>query len=183
MATLQCIHYPLSVEYIRCQNPMNQVFKIIPASAKALWLLGLFALIMTAVICLMGYIAYSSRHTQLELSNTELRITGDLYGRSIPVTSLIVDRSQKIDMNRDSVYQPTRRINGTGLPGYRSGWFKLRNGEKALLFVTQSRDVVYLFTSCTKVLILSFETINKHSFLSIVREIRIYSLRRQALFV
>ncbi|MDJ0676315.1 MAG: PH domain-containing protein [Calothrix sp. MO_167.B42] len=126
---------------------MNQVFKIIPAPAKALWLLGLFALIMAAVICLMGYVAYSSRHIQFELSNTELRIKGGLYGRSIPVKSLIVDRSQKIDINRDSVYHPTRRTNGTGLPGYRSGWFKLRNGEKALLFVTQSRDVVYLPTT------------------------------------
>lgn len=126
---------------------MNQVFKIIPAPAKALWLLGLFALIMAAVICLMGYVAYSSRHIQFELSDTELRIKGGLYGRSIPVKSLIVDRSQKIDMNRDSVYHPTRRTNGTGLPGYRSGWFKLRNGEKALLFVTQSRDVVYLPTT------------------------------------
>jgi len=126
---------------------MNQVFKIIPASAKALWPLGLFALIMAAVICLMGYIAYSSRYTQFELSSTELRIAGDIYGRSIPITSLIIDRSQKIDMNRDSVYQPTRRINGTGLPGYRSGWFKLCNGEKALLFVTQSHNVVYLPTT------------------------------------
>ncbi len=126
---------------------MAEVFKIVPAPAKALWLLGLFSLIMVAVICLMGYVAYSSRHIQFELSNVELRIKGGLYGRSIPITSLIVHRSQKIDMNKDSAYQPTRRTNGTGLPGYRSGWFKLRNGEKALLFVTEPRDVIYLPTN------------------------------------
>ncbi|MDJ0615870.1 MAG: PH domain-containing protein [Calothrix sp. MO_192.B10] len=126
---------------------MPEVFKIIPAPAKALWLLGLFALIMTAVICLMGYAAYSCRHVQFELSNTELRIKGDIYGRNIPITSLVVNQSHKVDINRGSAYQPTRRTNGISLPGYRSGWFKLHNGEKALLFVTEPHNVVYLPTT------------------------------------
>ncbi|MDJ0797130.1 MAG: PH domain-containing protein [Calothrix sp. MO_167.B12] len=140
---------------------MNEVFKIIPAPAKALWLIGLFALIMAAVIGLMGYIAYSSRHIQVELSNTELHIKGGLYGRSIPITSLIVNQSQKVDINRGSAYQPTRRSNGTSLPGYHSGWFKLRNGEKALLFVTQSRDVVYLPTTDGYSLLMSVQEPDK----------------------
>jgi hypothetical protein len=43
-------------------------------------------------------------------------------------------------------YQPKWRTNGTAIPGYRAGWFKLRNGEKALMFVTETTDVVYLPT-------------------------------------
>jgi hypothetical protein len=35
---------------------------------------------------------------------------------------------------------------GTGLPGYSAGWFSLRNGEKALLFVTDRSRVVRIPT-------------------------------------
>ena len=33
--------------------------------------------------------------------------------------------------------RPGLRTMGTGLPGYRAGWFRLRNGEKALLYLTE----------------------------------------------
>ena len=36
---------------------------------------------------------------------------------------------------------------GTGLPGYKAGWFKLQNGEKALLSLTDTRRAVYVPTS------------------------------------
>ena len=35
---------------------------------------------------------------------------------------------------------------GTGLPGYLAGWFKLQNGEKALLYVTYTSSVVRIPT-------------------------------------
>ena len=126
---------------------MTEVFKIIPAPNKAFfWLIGIFALLMVLIL-LLGYVAYSSRNVQFELSNTELHIKGDIYGRRIPLTSLIVNQGKTVELNRGSAYQPTWRTNGIGLPGYRSGWFKLRNGEKALLFVTEPRNVVYLPTT------------------------------------
>ena len=66
-------------------------------------------------------------------------------------------------------------------PGKRSGKPCIR-GMRITVY-----DILEYFaggmTSCTEVLILAFELINKHLFLSIVRKIRIYSLRRQALFV
>ena len=33
------------------------------------------------------------------------------------------------------------------MPGYRSGWFRLRDGEKALLYVTDPTRVVYVPTT------------------------------------
>ena len=33
-----------------------------------------------------------------------------------------------------------------GLPGYMSGWFRLGNGEKALVFVTDASHAVYVPT-------------------------------------
>jgi hypothetical protein len=44
---------------------------------------------------------------------------------------------------------------GTGLPGYRAGWFRLRNGEKALVSLTDTHHVVYVPTSRGFALLLS----------------------------
>jgi crotonobetainyl-CoA:carnitine CoA-transferase CaiB-like acyl-CoA transferase len=49
------------------------------------------------------------------------------------------------------------RTNGVGLPGYRAGWFRLRNGEKALAFVTDVHRVTYLRTTDGYSVLLSVE--------------------------
>ncbi|MDJ0736388.1 MAG: PH domain-containing protein [Nostocaceae cyanobacterium] len=136
---------------------MTEVFKIIPAPAKTLWSVGIFALLMLAMFCLAIYIGYSSRHVQFQLSETELRIKGDLYGRTIPIASLVVDQAVQVELNRESPYKPRWRTNGIGLPGYSSGWFKLKNGEKGLLFVTDSPNVVYIPTTDNYSLLMSVE--------------------------
>ena len=44
---------------------------------------------------------------------------------------------------------------GTGLPGYQAGWFRLRNGEKALLYLTDRARAVYIPTTAGYSLLLS----------------------------
>ena len=125
---------------------MSQVFPIVPASSKTLWSIGVFAVLMLVMLCLSLVIAYSSQQVKFEINEQQLSITGDLYGRTIPLTSLVIDKAKVIKLEKSSPYQPRWRTNGIGLPGYQSGWFKLKNGEKALLFVTEYNQVVYLPT-------------------------------------
>jgi hypothetical protein len=35
---------------------------------------------------------------------------------------------------------------GSGLPGYAGGWFRLRNGERALVYLTDRRNAVIVPT-------------------------------------
>lgn len=125
---------------------MSQVFPMVPASNKTLLSIGIFAVLMLGLFCLSLFIAYSCQQVKFEVSEQQLNITGDLYGRSIPLTSLVIDEAKVIKLDKESPYQPRWRTNGIGLPGYQSGWFKLKNGEKSLLFVTEKNDVVYLPT-------------------------------------
>ncbi|MEA5509276.1 PH domain-containing protein [Crocosphaera sp. UHCC 0190] len=125
---------------------MSQIFPIIPPPDKTFWSLGIFILLMLGILCLFFYIAYSSSHLQVELNAEELRIRGDLYGRNIPVSSLVVNDASIIELDKQSPYYPSWRTNGIGLPGYLSGWFKLKNGDKGLLFVTDKKQVLYLPT-------------------------------------
>ena len=134
---------------------MPEVFQITPASVKPLWFLGGICLVLAAVLLVLAYTAYSARHSRIEIHDDHLRIVGDLWGRSIPLGALDVDGAQSLDLAMRTEYAPSRRTLGTGLPGYASGWFRLRNGEKALAYITDSKQIAYIPTSEGYALLLS----------------------------
>jgi hypothetical protein len=102
---------------------------------------------MGVILAICIYFFYSINHVQVELSSEQITIRGDIYGRTIPLNELVVDKARKINLNETKEYQPRIRTNGIGLPGYLSGWFRLKNGGKALLFVTDWKAVIYLPTT------------------------------------
>ncbi len=51
-----------------------------------------------------------------------------------------------MDLKQQREYAARWKTNGIGMPGYQAGWFRLRKKEKALLFVTNPRQVIYLPT-------------------------------------
>jgi hypothetical protein len=59
---------------------------------------------------------------------------------------------------------------GTGLPGYQAGWFRLANGETALLYLTDRAKAVYVPTTNGYALILSPD--NPERFMAALREMR-----------
>jgi len=126
---------------------MKQIFTIIPGTNGPMFLavgVAAFNLLLAAMFI---YIAASTRQVRFEVSPGNLRITGDMFGRTIPTSSLDLDAMTTINLIADTGYRPTRRTMGTGMPGYWAGWFKLKNGEKALLFVTDRNRVVRIPTS------------------------------------
>lgn len=137
---------------------MLEVFPVSPASAKPLWVVVPVCLVLAFVLALMLYTAHSSRHSRVELSGEQLRLVGDLWGREIPLRSLDVARARVLDLGAAPQYRPARRTFGTGLPGYASGWFRLRNGEKALVYLTRQDAVAYVPTTDGYALLLSVET-------------------------
>jgi Bacterial PH domain len=125
---------------------MKQVFLIVPASAAALALPGVVLLLLLAGIVFFGYLAYSTQYVRFEVSPAGVKISGDLYGRSIPARDLVTGEAREVDLDAAKPLQLVARTNGSGLPGYKSGWFALRNGGKALVFVTDPKRVVYVPT-------------------------------------
>lgn len=125
---------------------MKQVFPIIPASSGPLTVLIPVCILMLGLMVLFTYFVYSSRHTRFEVSADGLRITGDLYGRMIPARDLITEQARVLDLTTEKGYALSWKTNGTGLPGYKAGWFKLKNGGKALVFVTDPRRIACIPT-------------------------------------
>jgi hypothetical protein len=115
---------------------------MVPASGGAYGVLIPVAILLIASTALLGYAAWAARHTKFVVSPSGLQIRGDLYGRTIPLDRLMTDEARVVDLTTDQSLRPRWRTNGIGLPGYRSGWFRLKNGEKGLLFVTDQRRVL-----------------------------------------
>lgn len=125
---------------------MPEVFQIVPASGRTMGYFAAIALLMLGMAAMFGYFALASRSARFELSSQGLAIRSAAYGRTLPASALIPEQATVVDLRTNRELQPTLRTNGIGMPGYAAGWFRLRKGEKALLFVTDPSRVIYLPT-------------------------------------
>lgn len=137
---------------------MTDVFPLVPASSKPLWVIGGICLLMLALLGLLLYLAYAARHARVAVTADHLQLDAAFYGRTLPLSALRLDEAAVVDLATAPAYAPALRTNGIGLPGYRAGWFKLRNGQKALTFVTNPGAVLYLPTTQGYALLLSAAT-------------------------
>ena len=132
-------------------EPMENVFHIIPASAGAftfLWVIGaVLIVVVVGAIFLMYSVANQSKNATFTVTDTGLNIGPGIYGRFIPRDQIEAAGVKVVNLNIDTDYALKRKTNGSNLPGYNAGWFKLANGEKALAFVTDKSRVVYIPTT------------------------------------
>jgi len=136
---------------------MTEVFPIVPAGARALYLLGAVCSFLLLVAALLGYLAWSTGHSRVEVGDGAVRLVGDLWGRAIPLAALDLAAARSVDLGAEPQLRPVSRRLGTGLPGFASGWFRLANGEKALVYLTDGRRVAYVPTREGWSLLLSVE--------------------------
>ncbi|HTE19690.1 MAG TPA: PH domain-containing protein [Armatimonadota bacterium] len=124
----------------------TEVFPIAPGTARPLWFIIPILVLLLGVGALLFFSLAGARNARFEVSAEGLRLRGDLYGRLIPAADLRGGASRIVDLRQAPDLAPRLRTMGTALPGYSAGWFRLRNGEKALLYVTNPSRVVYLPT-------------------------------------
>jgi len=136
---------------------MTEVFAIAPTSHRPALFLGTICLLLVAVAAVLAWVAYSTRHSRVEVGTASIRLVGDLWGRSLPLRSLDLARARVLDLETAREYRPRRRTWGTGLGGYAAGWFRLASGERALVYLTDRRRVAYVPTNEGYALLLSVE--------------------------
>jgi hypothetical protein len=147
-----------------------ETFPMAPAATRALWFVPLLlAVILVPVIALLGGTLVGARAARFEVSPAGLRLQGDWYGRTIPSGQIRGQAAQRVDFAAEPGLTPKWRTMGTGLPGYQAGWFRLRNGEKALLYLTDRSRAVYVPTTAGYSLLLS--PADPDRFLSAIRAV------------
>ena len=135
---------------------MIESFSIIPAGSRGIWaIVALVAMVFIIVLSLLLATARGSSRSRFDLSDEGLRIHGDLYGQLIRRSSLKGGSARVVDLAVDTALAPRRRSMGTAIPGYRSGWFRLRNGREALVYLTDRSQAVYVPTTAGYDLLLS----------------------------
>lgn len=125
---------------------MTTVYSIIPAGKAPLWFFLGIAVLLLGVMVLLGATVVGSRFSRFEVSDAALRLRGDLYGRSIPLDRIEADRVRVVDLRMEPSLRPKSKRVGTALPGYAAGWFRLDNGEKSLVYLTDRNRTVYIPT-------------------------------------
>lgn len=135
---------------------MPESFHIVPASGRALAFLAGMGAMLLGLTGLFAYFGYASLTARFEISEERLRIRSAIYGRTIPIRELLPENARIVDLQTDREFRPTMRTNGIGIPGYRAGWFRVRQG-KALLFITDPTRAVYLPTRMGYSLLLSVQ--------------------------
>lgn len=136
---------------------MTETFPIIPAQLRLMGVGLPLLLIVVGLFALLGASLLGARQSRFEVSSEGLRLRGDLYGRLVPASALKLDEARAVNLRTEATLAPKWRTLGTAVPGYRSGWFRLRNGEKALLYVTDPTRVAYLPTTAGYSVLVSVE--------------------------
>jgi hypothetical protein len=136
---------------------MDAVFPIVPASPKAVYFLAAVCAFLLSVTAMLGFLAWSVRHSSVTVRPDAIRLFGDLWGRTIPMAALDVARARVVDFAAEPGLEPRSRRFGTGMPGYAAGWFGLANGDKALVYLTTRERVVYVPTREGYALLLSVD--------------------------
>ena len=129
-----------------------QVFPIPNAGGGAL--LAVVLLVPAFLLAVLA-ILFWPRPLQIEVTAQELKVSGSIYGRSLLRSDLELEQARAVDLQRESELTPVRRSNGVDLANYQVGWFRLKNGERALCFLTRTDSVLYLPTKRGFALLLS----------------------------
>ncbi|HRC85012.1 MAG TPA: PH domain-containing protein [Thermoanaerobaculia bacterium] len=138
---------------------MTETFRIAPGSLAGLWLLLPVSLLLMGVLVMLAVVCLAPRRVTFEVGDGTLRFHGDLYGKPIRLSELQLDQAQILDLAQEPGLLPRWRTAGTALGrAYNSGWFRLRNGEKALLYLTRRERVLSVPTTLGYRLLLSPES-------------------------
>ena len=101
-----------------------------------------------------GAIGWSIFRRKIRIRDKAL-LTGTFGWRKVRMPELDLDAAAILDLNQHRELQPVFKLAGTSMPGYRSGWFRLRDKRTAYLLLTDWRRVLVLPKRDGKVMLLS----------------------------
>ncbi len=126
---------------------MEHIFSIIqPKSGAYIFPIILLIIILFFTVVILLSLILGMKSTRLIITDTNLIIKSPLFGKTIPLENIEKERIKSINLEEENGYQLGMRRYGNNLPGFKSGWYNLRNGEKALVFITDRTNVLLIPT-------------------------------------
>lgn len=101
--------------------------------------------LLGGVIALVLDRAMRRHHVTVDADGVEVATT--FYKRRLAWGELRLEEARVVNLDEHSDLKPLVKTNGTALPGFKSGWFRLRNRQKALVAMTQGPRVAWVPTT------------------------------------
>ena len=118
---------------------------------QAFWIV----IVISALLVFAFFVLDRSKHVRFEIADGRLFVRGDIFCWRFPVSSMNLGPSVVLDLTQWPEFKPRRKIIGTSMPGYQSGEFLLRNGRRAIVFLSDLRQVLCILMDDGKFLLLS----------------------------
>jgi len=96
------------------------------------------------ILLVMGVLVRSFKRAGVYVDQGELVIKPGIGSKRIALSALRKNGLRVVDLNEHKELKPMLRLWGTSLPGFSGGWFRLRNGEKAVCMLLERTRVSYL---------------------------------------
>ena len=142
----------------------------------AMTLLAVLGGVSALVLAIWFVLDRAMHRHRLQLSPLALDIKTSFYSTSVPLSELILDQARVIDLHERTDLNPGRKSNGYDIAGFKSGHFRLKNGEKAFVAIAGERRALWLPTTRGKGLLLQPQ--QPDALLKHLRELAISPARR-----
>lgn len=102
----------------------------------------------TGLFCLLLWAALAAllRRHRLAVDDGGIEVATTFYRRRFAIADLGLEAARVVDLDERPEFRSALRTNGVAIPGFRSGWFRLRSGERALVATAGGRRLLWIPT-------------------------------------
>lgn len=118
-----------------------------PLAPYSIWMFYLIAILPGVLFGFFLFMGWSFNRVSLGVAAGKFELKGVFYGRTLSGDELKVADAKLVNIKTEEDLKPVKRMNGLAISQFVYGWFKLKNGEKALIAVSDREHVVYLPTT------------------------------------
>jgi len=98
------------------------------------------------LFCTLVWVAIviASRRSRVTVDGPSLTVRSTFFRSQVPLAALDLGKARLFDREEHTELRPGRKRIGVGMPGFHSGNFKLRNGQRAFVAVASGRWRLWL---------------------------------------
>ena len=109
-------------------------------------LIGFVATVLPLFLIGVTISRQAGRH-RLVLGSDWIGVATGAHRRRLALAGLDLERARVLDLDEHLDFRPRLKTNGAFLPGFQTGWYRLRNGERALVARADGSRVLWIPTT------------------------------------
>lgn len=105
------------------------------------------ASVAVLTLLLWAALAFCLRRQSLQIDAQGIRVQSTFFSTQVAIAQLLLEQARIVDLEEHTALRPMLKTRGYSLPGFRSGWYRLRDRHKAFVASADSRLVLWLPTT------------------------------------